>query len=82
MVLLFPSVKISTPSPPFIPFPSIPFPSLPLYTECKVEKGNFTRNSSSFSTETRVTQTETRVTTNSNTRHNDENTYKMQCDRA
>jgi len=63
MVLLFPSIEISTPSPPSIPFPSIPFPSLPLYTECKVEKGNFTRNSSSFSTETRVTQTETRVTT-------------------
>jgi len=79
MVLLSALVQISTPSPPFVPFPSIPFPSLPLYTECKVEKGNFTRNSSSFSTETRVTQTETRVTTNSNTRHNDENTYKMQC---
>jgi hypothetical protein len=63
MVLLFPSVEISTPSPPFIPFPSFPFPSLPLYTECKVEKGNFTRNSSSFLTETRVTQTKTRVTT-------------------
>ena len=77
MVLLFPLVEISTPSPPFIPFPSIPFPSLPLYTEYKVEKGNFTRNSSSFPTETRVTQTETRVTTNPNTRHNDENTHKM-----
>jgi len=33
MVLLFPPIQISTPSPPFVPFPSIPFPSLPLYTE-------------------------------------------------